>query len=325
MAREHSFASKVNAKAERGHWKKMHPKVLSVYVPSGRLPRAALAWMAGAALLGLPAAAVVGVVAGAVGIAISLGVAVLFDALTETTHVFLVFYGLLAIAIVPSVFFLMYVAVGVAATQMVILAGKRTKNRNTAAAFTLSIAAAFGAVIPVQLATRYSLRLVEGYDTIDSFTSIFGTGGIGMFCLALGCLTAVVTAGVISSRAVKEAKFCENCELYMESYLPMLLSFSAITEVSNGLSSRNTAATAAALVPVCEGEEEASLKLFRCPHCRAGYAEIKIIFCARWPRKKNPRQSERMKTTWLAVSEALLAADVDRLAKGDVCKTARGL
>lgn len=321
MAKLHSFANKEAAQGERDNWKQTLPKVSSAYVPSGKLPDDAINRMTLGVLLGVGAGAAGGIAAGSVGIAGSMAAISIFKSFTEGTSRVPIFGGLLVAGIVLASFIFMYVAIGLAASRTVTWAGKRAKCRNTTASVAMSVVSSLGAMVPFQLVMSDAPIVIGASLATETLSEIFGTGDAGMVCLAIGGVVAAITAGASARHSVKEAKFCEVCELHMETDAPRLLSFSTVTEAAKCLSN-DTSAAAAVLASVPKAAEEAALRPFHCPQCRSGFAEIKVTFAAKWPKKGKPNQFENMTETWLAISRALSARDFDVLSKAPESKMA---
>jgi hypothetical protein len=322
MAKQHSFANKEAAEGERGNWKQTLPKVPSAYVPSGKLPDDAINRMTVGVLLGVAAGAGGGIVAGSAGIAVSIAAISIYKAFTEGTSRVPIFGTLAVAGVVIASFVFMYVAIGLAASRTVMWAGKRAKCRNTTASMAMSIVSSLGGLVPFQLVMSYSPIIIGDSFATEPLANIFGTGEAGIVCLAIGGIAAAITAGASARHSVQEAKFCEICELYMETAPPRLLSFATVTEAAKCLSASDITAAAAALIPVPKEAEEASLKLFHCPQCRSAFAEIKVTFAAKWPKKGKPNQFANMAETWLAISRVLPARDFDVLSKAPEPKLA---
>lgn len=352
MARQHLFTTKVEAEAEKQGWKSELPKVQSAYHPSGKLPQEAISWMTGGVLLGIPAGALAGIVVGAAGTLLSVGMVSLLEELKGGRGTIML--GLATIAVVLGTFFGMFAVMGLVASQLTFLAGKRGKNRSRFASVVLAMVSALLALAPFWMIMSTSPEYFDSRETKEALASVFGVGDFGVFCLVLGAITAAVAAALHANHKVKATKFCENCEQFMEvakprpvSYagvkqaaasigagklaeaaasleLPVLgaqitepqpASLPAMPEVVEMLSSSKIDTAATALAPVAAAEQEGAVELFHCPRCRAGYVEIKLTFAAQWPKPGKAGQNETMAETWMCVSKALPPGGVDTLAK----------
>jgi hypothetical protein len=312
MPKQVLFANRPEAEAERRRWKEALPVVPTAYQPSGKMPENALKVMSLGVIAGIPAGAALGAVVGGVGALLSVGAVSLVASMHGGRGTF--FIGLVALALVLGTFFGMYIVVGSVASRTVFLVGKRVKNRNVKVAAVLSVTAALGALVPFQIIMSYSPQLVDGGGA-EALAAVFGTGTFGLCCLAAGGVIAALAASGRASRSVKMAKFCEICEKYMDSRKSRPVSLESVKQAVASLNASDTAAAATALSPVQAKEQEGSLELFTCPQCRSGYAEMKVMFAAKWPKNKK-NQFDTLNETWQVFSKAMPPGETDRLEKG---------
>jgi uncharacterized membrane protein len=349
MARQHQFTGKVEAQAEKQGWKNELPKVQSAYHPSGKLPQEAIAWMTGGVILGIPAGALAGVVVGVAGTLLSIGMVSILKEMKRG-----IMLGIGTIIVVLGTFFGMFAILGVVASHLTFLAGKRGKNRSRFASVVLAIVSALLALGPFWMIMSTAPEYFDSRETREALSSVFGVGDFGVFCLVIGAITAAVAAGLHANHRVKAAKFCENCDLFMETAKPRPVSLAgvkqaaaslgagkleeaaaslelpilgpqiaepqpvpltAMPEAVAALSSSKIDTAASALAPVDAKLQEGSVELFHCPRCRAGYVEIKVTFAAIWPKPGKAGQNETMAETWMCLSKALPPGGVDTLAK----------
>jgi hypothetical protein len=324
MPKQHQFAFKEEAEVEKQRWRETAPAIESAYQPSGKLPQGAMQWMTGGVVLGIPAGAVAGAVVAAVGIAISLLLASLLKEMSSGGGRGIIMLGIATFGAALGTFIGMYVLLGFTASHVVVATGKRGKNRNPAAAAVLAVVAALGATLVFRAIMAEAPGMVEKRDAVEALTAVFGPGEFAVLCLIVGAAGAALTAGIHARKAVRKTKFCETCEVYVDTIPPRPISFAGATEALKTVAAGDTAAAAAALTAVAAEEQEGSLNLYRCPRCGAGYAELQVSFSAKWPKKGKPTESEAMSESWQVCSKACSLAEMTVLAGPAEAATAPG-
>src|SRR3954451_11347578 len=96
-------------------------------------------------------------------------------------------------------------------------AGIAGKNRNVPAAVILSIVSCILGLVLSSLALDYlgnwmlaTLNVADKPDDSPAWVNWLALAGEG-----LGCLIAVLAAGLFARSMVRDSKFCEDCEEYM--------------------------------------------------------------------------------------------------------------
>jgi len=202
----------VDAYAERT--KRELPQVESAYQPSGKMPDAALGMMIAGFGVSFGAAVLAEVVVGAIS-AVVIALLLLINGLLLFTGclwcfgiVILVVVGLIALA-AP------YVAGGWAAAATTTSFGRMGKNRNETVAALLSVGATALSIIVVWLAYwLFGANQVEALDPGEVGPTVLMWTGHAV--MGLGGIIALIAAWWMAATMVQEAKFCEECEEYME-------------------------------------------------------------------------------------------------------------
>ena len=313
MAKQHQFATKAEAEAEKHDWKHELPAVPSAYQPSGKLPQDAITWMTVGVALGIPAGALAGIAVAALGIPPSLGMLSLFADRKSPGSTLL--FGLATILVVLATFLGMFIAIGLVASQLTFLAGKRAKNRSRFASVVLAIVSALLALAPFWVVMSGSPEYVDSRRSKQALSAVFGGEDFGVLYLVAGAITAAVAAGLLANGRVNTVKFCENCEQFMEARKPRPVSRAGVKQAAASLGAGKVGEAAGALSPVAAAEQEGTAELSHCSRCRAGYVEIKLTFAAQWPKPGQPGRTQKMAESWLCWSQALPPGGVDTLAK----------
>jgi hypothetical protein len=289
------------AAAERllAAWKKELPEVPSAYQPSGALPVSALLSMGLGAVFGAAAGGTVvffgGVVVAAIGALTVLGIACA---------------GLLSIAIVVLGLLLCLVTfafAGWVSASCTTRAGRSGKNRNIRAAIIFSVVSAvLSAVVAWTLSESIrTLPILAGKDFFGP--QVGGFYVIPLIFVLIGGLVAAIVAGIISADQVRSAKFCEDCERYMQGEELKKVTLGGLQVLARALNTKDLG-PAASLLQTTPGEN-GTLRLFSCSSCSRGYLEVTADFKARWKEKKaNKDKSE----SWLVGSLQLTDAELAR-------------
>jgi hypothetical protein len=306
----HQFTKSEEAQGKKQQWLASLPKVPSAYKPSGKMSEGAMGWMVAAAVLGVPLALAVGLAVCGAGAAISLGLASLLESAGEGGGRGVFMLGIGTLAAVLGTFFGMYSLIGLTASHMVVVGGKRAKNRSKSSASAVSIVAALAAVAGFWiLAMRISPTIVDSEKATTALTTVFGTGEIGLACLAIGAICAAVVAGSHASVAVEKAKFCETCELFMTPPKSTPVAFEDAVEACRALQAGSIEGAAAMAGKPVEASE-GSVNLSRCPKCGCGFVEISVSFIANWPKKAGSKEMQSLTESWQVASKALGPAEM---------------
>jgi hypothetical protein len=245
MPRQHQFLTKVEAEAEKQGWKNELPRVQPAYQPSGKLPQEAISWMTGGVVLGIPAGALAGVAVGAAGTLLSVGMVALLKEIKGGRGTIML--GLATVAVVLGTFFGMFAVLGMVASHLTFLAGKRGKNRSRFASVVLAVVSALLALAPFWMIMSTSPEYVDSRDTKEALSGVFGAGDFGIVCLVIGAIVAAVAAAVYANKKVKTAKFCETCELFMEAAKPRPVSYAGVKQAAASLGAGKVEEAAASL------------------------------------------------------------------------------
>ncbi len=122
----------------------------------------------------------------------------------------------------------------------------------------------------------------------------------------VGGIISLAVAGVGGAQMVHEAKFCEDCEAYMEEKPLVGLRVGGVRALARAMRERN--------VPVCADLMNAprggngTSKLFCCGRCGQGFVELTASFKATWQEKDQKKEKTE---TWLAGSVALTPDEVE--------------
>jgi hypothetical protein len=308
LAREHDvrlsdafdfrFDNKAEVEARLSDLKHELPVKESAYQPSGKMPASAL----GAMLLGtfaaiglaLVAEFVVGLLAAAViGALIALNLAIAcVGFIVFIAVIFAVIIGLIAL-VAP------FAAGGWTAARVTTYFGQWGKNRNEAAASLLSMAATAISVLIVWGVYYFiGARMIDGVNLefmSDSTLQWLGHGVVGVG----GAIGVFLSLGAAST-FVKDAKFCEECEEYMEETELRSLNAGAIHAMVLALQEEKPAVAAGML---CSDKgDDGKAMLYHCPCCDAGYVELTLQFKAKWQESGSEQNRDE---TWRVASVPL--------------------
>src|SRR5262249_7674083 len=129
---------------------------------------------------------------------------------------------------------------------------------------------------------------------------------LGLAIEGVGCLIAVVAAGLFARSMVRESKFCEDCEEYMQDKTLRGMGLGATKAVTRALAQREFEA-AAELMNTPEGKCGVPT-LFWCPKCDRGYLEVQAKFKCTWTKGD---ENEEKEEEWLAASAELEPEHLD--------------
>jgi hypothetical protein len=312
---DHTFADKIDAQGERDRWKKELPAVPSAYTPSGKLPGKALGFMGAGALLGVPAGILAGVALAAAGALLMFVIVLLIEAISESCNVVFCL-PVLVLVILPFItFFGMYIGAGMASSEVVVAMGRIGKNRNTGAAMLISLISSVTASAAfwfISLEASQSIISGSKSDAMqrEVLSTVYTMGTFGWICMIAGCVIAGIAALVHAHNRIHTAKFCEDCELYMDRQELNSMSFDRSKEIVGHLE-RGDIAESAAVLASSSGSDATPL-LFACPTCNSGYVEVTVKFTGKWvvTKKDGTTSQESLTDSWLAGSRSLRPGEV---------------
>jgi len=280
------------------------PVTESAYQPSGKLPVSALGSMllgAGVAIIAALLAELVGGAAAAAIIAIMAAINLAIACVGFIVYIAViagVIIGVLALA-------LPFIAGGWTAARVTTYFGQLGKNRNETVASVLSIAATAVSIVILWVAYYFvGERLIEMLKIevlSDATLQWIGHGVMGVG----GLLAMLVSLGAASSY-VKDAKFCEECEEFMEETELRTLGVGAVHGMVVALKERRPEVAAGLLC--CDPGDDGKVTLFHCPTCDAGYVEISLMFKAKYTENASEQTREE---TWRVASESLDEYEVE--------------
>jgi predicted Zn finger-like uncharacterized protein len=310
-------------------WKQHLPPVKSAYQPSGILPAAAVVWMTLGAMLGAPAGLLAGTIAGAITaliLAILGGIIALLGAICG---VVLCILPIILVFVALAGFLITFAAQGAVSAACTTAMGRLGKNRNATAAALMSVGstvlgmvllgvgvAAMGADEVGEQAWQHVAGKDEDKpkeqpkDAAAAHKKDDEGKPVAMWIVwisvVVGGVIALIAAAAVGVQMVQEAKFCEDCEQFMEDKEMVVLRLGGTKAVARALGERN--------VPVCADLMNApqgghgKTKLFSCAQCGKGFVELTAQFKATWREKDSNKEKIE---SWLAGSVELSAAEVD--------------
>ena len=284
--------------------KERFPEQKSAYVPSGRLPIAALVWLGLGAGIGVPAGAIAGSVLGGISLLLVLVIGFLLSAMASICGRVLCIAVVLELVVAVGGAGITFAGVGAAPAWVVAWMGKHGKNRNAWAATALTLPAALLAFVIIVAIPQIAAALVGPADPADDFalsTLVHLLSDPGWMTLALyglGFIITMGTAAFVAHDTVGQQKFCEACERYMDQLALPGMSFDvgawAIDAVRRG-----GAAEIAPQIPR-EGGRDIEAKVFACPNCASGFFEAHTHVLAEWPAPKGGTDTRTEQ--WLCAS-----------------------
>jgi hypothetical protein len=292
------------AKAALAQLKSELPPVTSAYQPSGVMPAGALGYM----ILGIPLGAALAALAFAVCAIITglllWGLAALNLWLANAWNL-ICFLSVLAEGFVGFVgAAISFAAAGGVAGSCITGMGKQGNNRNTV----------FPALLALVAAGLTALLIWEGFERwgaarLDAILDVAPGDLATLYKITfwIGVAIAMGVAASTASSQVKEAKFCEDCQLYMNTGVTDTLHLGAVKLLAHALTEHDIAAALAAAAGT--GGKDGSANLFHCPQCERGYLEATVQFKVTW---KGDESEEEKAESWLAGSAELSPEEVRR-------------
>ncbi len=245
-------------------WREELPAVPSAYQPSGALPASALLTL----VLGTAAGVLVGTLAGlvvAAGVGVVVGLLGLLVGLMFFCGYVLIMGIILFVLGAVVGLGLTFAAAGWGAAMSTTQAGRWGKNRNQSAAVVLSQGSAGLAVTLLWL-----LYQVAGQPFLETRgwapPQLFGLDLIPVGVALLGVVVAVIVAAKVAGKRVLAAKFCEDCDQFMDVRELNTLSRAVLRAAVLALAQGDLEAAASLLDEPQAKEGKAAL--FACPSCR---------------------------------------------------------
>lgn len=271
-------------------WKEELPVAESAYTPSGRMPGSAFVLM----LLGAAGATVVGflclllteiVMRNALGFALvwlknviggSLGQAVI-SAVTD---------GM--IAIVLFVFGILLLVVWAYVTSNIINhMGRMAKNRSVGAAACLCAAS-----------------------TILAALLVFVLGYLSAWLTILLLIGPLLAACILVCDSVNTAKFCEDCDRYMDDHSLATIAYPRVCQMVNAMKGSDASGVLKAME--APRGKTGSPRLYVCPQCKGGYLDCEVTLKAQLVPADKPDETTELNECWLAGSCALKREETER-------------
>ena len=296
--------SSAEAKAALNELKRQLPPVASAYQPSGVMPAGALGYM----ILGIPLGAALATLVFAVFALITglllWGLSALNGWLANAWNL-ICFHSLLVTGLVGFAgAAVSFAAAGTVAAHCITDMGKKGNNRN----------AVYPALLALATTALAGLLNWEGFQRwgAERLDAILGAppGNLALLykiTFGLGLTLALGVAAAGASGEVKGAKFCEECQLYMDSGTLGGLHLGAVKLLAHALSEHDIEAALAA--GVGDAGKDGLATLFSCPQCEAGYLEATVRFKVAW---KGDDSEEEKEEAWLAGSSQLSPEEVRR-------------
>jgi len=287
------------------HWKEEIPAVPSAYQPSGVLPAKALLLMIVGSVVGVGAGLLAGGLVATLGGTLVVLVGYLIALMVFCGFIWcfaVVVGGILALAVAAGTFVVAGWMSALCTTQF----GRWGKNRNIRAAAILSV---LSSVLAIAIA--WVLYYVVGKPLLAERGMTDYSDLIAAIVAVLGGGIAAFSAGIAATEQVRAAKFCEDCECYMDEISLKRLCLGGLRILLHALGQARID-VAGSLLHDPPGED-AEVKLFSCSSCSRGYLEATIQFKAEWKKKKDKEDKEDKTESWLAASRELAAADVEHL------------
>jgi hypothetical protein len=148
------------------------------------------------------------------------------------------------------------------------------------------------------------VRVFEGANL--EFASDSTLQWAGHAVIGIGGILAVFVALGAASSFVNNAKFCEECEEYMEEAELKSLNAGAIHAMVLALNDDKPAVAASMLC--CDPGNDGKVMLYHCPICDAGYVELTLQFKAKW---KDNASDQTRDETWRVASVPLDEYEVE--------------
>lgn len=274
------------------------PEKSSAYVPSGELPGLASALMFVGFFLGGPA----GLIAAFIVEAIGLIVILLLLALSKIPIVGWLAL-LLMIPIGLAVFVLQFIAAGAVVAFVVAGMGKLGKNRSAMAPMVLSV----GSVALTEI--------LFSFVTFSMLSEMNLPGGIEIPAViwiarcAIGVAIAGFTAAAVAKEFVCSSKFCEHCEMFMDSTMLSEVTIGGLRALVKSMDGRNTEVMAGVYCTAI-GKDGIS-ELHYCPKCHSGFLDLSVNINGAY--KDGAGDEQEACETWLVHSRELAPMEVMQL------------
>jgi hypothetical protein len=94
------------------------------------------------------------------------------------------------------------------------------------------------------------------------------------------------------------------------------LSFLSLEGAKNLAGKLRDGTPARSEVMAMDGNGPATVTLFQCDQCQAGFLEVTIAFLAKWPSPNKKGKFEKMSKLWIVGSRAVTTAEVATLEAG---------
>ena len=290
-------ADATEAKVLLTGWRQEMPEVPSSYRSSGALPAPGL-MIAGSLLGGVAgflAAGLVVPIGGALGALIGL-FAWFYEwfrhGSAEYQWYFVVIFGILAWVLAAS-----WVP-----AELTMRFGRLGKNRNVPVASVLSFLSSLLALLLAGMCYYTMAKPILAQrrwdnDLLPYFVGLLGVTG--------ACFAAFYTA-----EQVRAAKFCEDCQCYMDAESLKTLGLGELRTMVRALAKARLDVAGSLLHDRPTGGD-GKVNLFSCPYCSRGYLEVTAKYNARW-QDWRARAMDKQRS-WLAASCELTAAEVIQL------------
>jgi hypothetical protein len=288
-----TVADESEAQSQLSEWSEEMPAVESSYIPSGKLPRRALGFLIVGSLAGS--------VAGLIGGAFVAPVGGLFGAVgwflfrIQGHHTEL-WYLVVSLGLGAWV-----VAASWLSAACTTLFGDWGKNRNVFAAVAFAFLSSSLALLFAGILYFWVGKPIVTKHGWDNDLFVYG-GGI------LGAIAPFLVA-IFAAQHVLAAKFCEDCELYMDAATLKNLRLGGMQAMVRALA-KGRLDVAVSLLHAPDGHD-GDVRLFTCPSCSRSYLEITAVFKAFW---KDWKMSTKEKVqSWLVASHELTGAETAHL------------
>jgi hypothetical protein len=285
---ETQVQSAADAEAYVVSLKERHPVAKSAYVPSGKLPPAALVWLALGAAIGVPAGAATGAIVGGLALALTALVGALIALVAACGYVVCVTLPLFLVVSLGGALATAF-AVGFVPAWIIAELGRRGKSRSPTAAALLALPSAlfaFAIVFALPQLAAFALGPADPTSdfapaTIVAELATLDWMRIVAWVIALG--VTLLSAWFMAVEFVGEHKFCEACEENMGDARLTPYALTVAPYVAEAIA-RGDVPAAAQSMRAGPGIDVAPT-LFSCPKCGAGFFEAELHARMAWPDK----------------------------------------
>jgi hypothetical protein len=289
------------AEARKKRWKSAMPEVASAYQPSGALPMSAVMLMAAGVGVGIGTGVLAETIVGAIAAVVIALLVFLNGAFAVCGFIYcfgvvlLVIGGLISLA-AP------FLAGGWTSAATVTMFGQFGKNRNSLVAVLFSVLST--ALSLLVFAFLFETFFKGWLESCPPFSAMAGSLDTPyLITIIVGGLLGVLVAGFVAREMVAQAKFCEECEQFMDESEVKSLGLGGLKAMTLAVSSGNAAA-AIQLMEVADGNA-AKVALFSCPQCSKGYVEVTAHFKCTWKDKEDSNKEKELTESWLTASMAI--------------------